>query len=76
MSKRLKVLFLFIMFDDLKKTLNRAINLDDSEAFRFAVNDDVKKLIVHLNTVIQLGEFGNNLPIHIDGRNTFECRSN
>jgi len=46
------------MLDNLNKIFDRAINLDDSVAFRLAVTDHIKDLIIHLNTVIQLGEFG------------------
>ena len=46
------------MFDEIYKILNNAINLNEQQAFKFAVDDEVKKLIVHLNTVIQLGNSG------------------
>jgi hypothetical protein len=46
------------MFEDVYNMLNRAKNLSEIDAFRFAVNEDAKKLIIHLNTVIQLGEHG------------------
>lgn len=46
------------MFNNLYNIFDNAARLDESEAFRLAVNDEVKKLIVHLNTVIQLGESG------------------
>jgi hypothetical protein len=46
------------MFENVYKILNRSKKLSESDAFRFAVNEDVKKLIIHLNTVIQLGEEG------------------
>ena len=46
------------MFEGLFKILENAQRLDEKEAFRLAVDEDVKKLIIHLNTIIQLGEDG------------------
>lgn len=46
------------MFEDVFKILDNAINLDEKAAFRFAVTDEIKELIIHLNTEIQLGTFG------------------
>lgn len=46
------------MFEDVYKILNNAKNLNEGVAFRKSVTRDVKDLIIHLNTVIQLGEHG------------------
>ena len=46
------------MFEGIFKILENAQRLDEKEAFRLAVDEDVRKLIIHLNTVIQLGESG------------------
>jgi len=46
------------MFEGIYNMLNRAKNLDESKAFRFAVDSDIKKLIISLNTVEQLGKEG------------------
>jgi len=54
----LKSLFFTDMFEDLYSMLDRAINLDENEAFKIAVNEEVKKLIIQLNTVKQLGDLG------------------
>ena len=46
------------MFEDIKEILKKAKRLDDKKAFRFAVTDKVKDLIIELNTENQLGEKG------------------
>lgn len=46
------------MFDNLYRIFNNVKNLSSSEAFRFAVNEDIEKFIIHINTVIQLGDLG------------------
>ena len=46
------------MLEGLFKIFDNAKNLNEQEAFRLAVDEDIKKLIIHLNTVIQLGEHG------------------
>jgi hypothetical protein len=46
------------MFEEVYNTLDRAIKLDESKAFVFAVDSNVKQLIIDLNTKNQLGEDG------------------
>lgn len=46
------------MFDNVYKIINNAKSLNSSDAFRFAVNKEVKQLIIDLNTIIQLGSEG------------------
>lgn len=45
-------------FQGINKILDKAINLDEKEAFIFAIDDETKRLIIDLNTKNQLGQDG------------------
>lgn len=46
------------MFENVKKIFDNAIKLDELEAFKRAVDNEIKELIIQMNTKEQLGELG------------------
>ena len=46
------------MLEEVYNVLDRAIKLESDQAFVFSVDNQVKRLIIDLNTKDQLGQFG------------------